>query len=281
MKISCAMTEDLLPLYVDGVCSEESKNAVTAHLQQCPKCRRLAGVEVAVPQVQPDVPKADRAVKKGLKKIRTRWWASILTLLALIPVLFLGWNEYSAQGVAYSNLDELRISDMFMQCLVDGDYGKAYRYLDVESKKQTWLENWFDEEKLANMETDGLEKFCELGEKLEQQLGGFESYEYVGTSKSYKLVESGDEERFVVDQDGSGRHQVTYRIRIGGKEQIFIIEMNNKKVQSFSGGGSFWTDPLAQFCAWGEYLWQDYEGCYYDTELRTYVYYDGRIAKFD
>jgi len=41
-------------------------------------------------------------------------------------------------------------------------------------------------------------------------------------------------------------------------------------VEHFSGGGSFVDDPLAQFSIWSEYLWQDYEGCYFDPELGEY-----------
>lgn len=261
--MNCGIIEDLLPLYLDGVCTEQSKQEVTEHLQQCPRCRKMAGIVVRVPETEPDSPKADRAVKRGLRRIRHRWWASIIVLVACIPVFFLGWNEYSAQGVAYSNLDELRLSDRFMQCLVDGNYAKAFNYMDVDDKKQTWLENWFDEEKLTNMEADGLAKFCQLGEKVEQQLGGFESYEYVGTTANSGFTRSGE-----------AVHQVTYRVRIGTEERILLVNVSQDKVSWIDGGGNFLTDPLAQLCIWGEYLWQDYEGCYYDAQSRTYVYYD-------
>lgn len=39
MKISCAMADDLLPLYVDGSCSDDSKATLEAHLSQCKSCR--------------------------------------------------------------------------------------------------------------------------------------------------------------------------------------------------------------------------------------------------
>lgn len=40
-KLSCAVVQDLLPLYVDGVCSDESKRLVEAHLAECADCRAL------------------------------------------------------------------------------------------------------------------------------------------------------------------------------------------------------------------------------------------------
>ena len=40
MNYNCGIIDDLLPLYVDGACSEESKAAVEAHLTSCEACRR-------------------------------------------------------------------------------------------------------------------------------------------------------------------------------------------------------------------------------------------------
>jgi len=39
MKISCEIIQDLLPLYCDGVCSQDSKQVVEAHLKDCEKCK--------------------------------------------------------------------------------------------------------------------------------------------------------------------------------------------------------------------------------------------------
>ena len=39
MKISCEIIRDLLPLYHDGVCSNESKQMIEEHLSNCEKCR--------------------------------------------------------------------------------------------------------------------------------------------------------------------------------------------------------------------------------------------------
>lgn len=39
MNYNCGIIDDLLPLYVDGACSEESKAAIEAHLASCKACR--------------------------------------------------------------------------------------------------------------------------------------------------------------------------------------------------------------------------------------------------
>lgn len=41
MKYSCEVIKDLLPLYYDDVCSEESKDMVEEHLEECPSCQAL------------------------------------------------------------------------------------------------------------------------------------------------------------------------------------------------------------------------------------------------
>ena len=44
--MTCSIIGDLLPLYIDGCCSEESADLVKGHLQTCAACRRaLAAIE--------------------------------------------------------------------------------------------------------------------------------------------------------------------------------------------------------------------------------------------
>lgn len=39
MKLSCNVVQDLLPLYHDGICSEESRQLVDGHLGECAECK--------------------------------------------------------------------------------------------------------------------------------------------------------------------------------------------------------------------------------------------------
>lgn len=263
MNVTCEIVEDLLPLYVDNVCSVHSRQAVEQHLQECEKCRSAfeRTQAVPVPHFEPDSPVEDKAIKKGFRKIRIRWWAAILIILALVPIAFLGRNEYSGKGAAYANQHERSLGNGFMDCLVEHRYTLAYNYLDIAGLKKEWLEEWFDEETLANMENDAFAKFCEMGGILDDA-GGIESYKYVGIS-------------FVgEDNDGTKIYRIIYKIRFAGKETLFHVDVSEEGVESFHGGGTFVDDPLAQFSIWSEYLWQDYAGCYFDSELGEYVYYD-------
>ena len=38
MKYPCEMIQDLIPLYIEGICSDESKKIVEEHLSLCKSC---------------------------------------------------------------------------------------------------------------------------------------------------------------------------------------------------------------------------------------------------
>ena len=40
MSYPCGIIKDLLPLYIDEVCNEESRQAVETHLAECEACRK-------------------------------------------------------------------------------------------------------------------------------------------------------------------------------------------------------------------------------------------------
>ncbi|MBR3282951.1 MAG: zf-HC2 domain-containing protein [Ruminococcus sp.] len=41
MKYNCDMISDLIPLYIDNVCSQSSRQAIEEHLSECASCRKL------------------------------------------------------------------------------------------------------------------------------------------------------------------------------------------------------------------------------------------------
>ena len=65
-EISCNIIEDLLPLYYDNVCSEESRRLLEDHLSGCVQCREMLTTiksEVEVPLVMDEA-----ATIKGIAK---------------------------------------------------------------------------------------------------------------------------------------------------------------------------------------------------------------------
>lgn len=48
-KITCEIIQDLLPLYYDNVCSNESKKMIEEHLVECNSCKgKLDSIKVDI-----------------------------------------------------------------------------------------------------------------------------------------------------------------------------------------------------------------------------------------
>ena len=89
MKLNCKVIEDLLPLYLDEVCSEESRQLVEEHLSECEECRKLVETitEVQYEKVEQEETVESEVVKRSFKKIRRRWSARIAVTVLIILAL--------------------------------------------------------------------------------------------------------------------------------------------------------------------------------------------------
>ena len=88
--MKCEIVRDLIPLYCDGLCSEEAKAAVEEHIAGCEDCRRLleaAGAEPEIPAPR-TYDEEEARVLRGVKKryARIRWRAVAITVLAVLAV---------------------------------------------------------------------------------------------------------------------------------------------------------------------------------------------------
>lgn len=92
MNMNCKIIQDLLPLYHDAVCSEESKKLVEDHLKGCEMCKRLLEemdkewvVEKSnIDELKP-IEKISKAINKGKRKALIKGIAVTL-MVALILV---------------------------------------------------------------------------------------------------------------------------------------------------------------------------------------------------
>ena len=125
MKLSCEIIQDLLPLYADDVCSPGSRAAVEEHLKTCPDCRGAVN-PLQLPPVKPqEVPGADRAVEKSIKKVRQRWLRSMAAALLVVPVLLLSLNQYFGRGICFTNVDDIFTAHRFLRALENQDWERA------------------------------------------------------------------------------------------------------------------------------------------------------------
>lgn len=88
MKLPCAVTRDLLPLYAENMVEEETKELIHQHLAECSECRkRLSELDqdTAAPV---DTAKPLQSLKKEIRK--RRWYAAVLAALCV----FIGVYAY-------------------------------------------------------------------------------------------------------------------------------------------------------------------------------------------
>ena len=104
MKMDCNVIQDLLPLYADDACSEESREIVQEHLQECESCSRMLE-KMKNEEIETDL-KAERVgvIAYGEKRFRRRTATvgSTVSGVFMIPILaFLVINLISGTAMGW------------------------------------------------------------------------------------------------------------------------------------------------------------------------------------
>ena len=99
MSISCGIIKDLLPLYIDGVCGDESKAAVEEHIGVCETCRAelqamreqlpINGEAQNIKEAETMINLSKRWKKGMIKSLLKGALFAALTIAALLLVLYL------------------------------------------------------------------------------------------------------------------------------------------------------------------------------------------------
>lgn len=91
MKITCDVIEDLLPLYVDDVASEDSRTLIEEHLRECENCKRTLRQMKETDGLSMDeeliCEKEDKTIILHLKKKmlkRIGWIAAVSSLIVIL-----------------------------------------------------------------------------------------------------------------------------------------------------------------------------------------------------
>ena len=92
MKMSCNIIEDLLPLYVDDMVSEDSRKLVEEHLKECPSCRKMQEEMIKENRLsaagnRSNSAKTNKTEAEPLKKIRRRIRKKRIASVVLAVVL--------------------------------------------------------------------------------------------------------------------------------------------------------------------------------------------------
>lgn len=110
MKASCEIIRDLLPLYVDEICSADSKALVEEHLSECQDCRvqcdEMRKKESACLAEKPEVKFTD-GLKKLKNRVGKRTRIAILASVAAVIALF-----FAGEALLNMPLKELKPEDI-------------------------------------------------------------------------------------------------------------------------------------------------------------------------
>ena len=93
MKHECHIVRDLMPLYTEGMLSDESTAFVKAHLETCEDCRGAYGGEETPPFTEADAAQqrvGEAGVLRTLKKkLRKQTWCAIIITAAVVLLVTL------------------------------------------------------------------------------------------------------------------------------------------------------------------------------------------------
>ena len=106
--VTCKIIEDLLPLYADGICSEDSRDIIGQHIAMCPDCREKLDAMTA--KLEKNVKETE--IKNPFKKVRFHYMklaAATLLICALIiapacGIWYLKTNEIYDQGYSWATM---------------------------------------------------------------------------------------------------------------------------------------------------------------------------------
>lgn len=84
-QIDCNVISDLLPLYVDAVCTKQSADIVEEHIKTCEKCKKL--YEEMKIEISTEVPTPTFDNKRIFQNVRKNLFGIIIAMAAMISCI--------------------------------------------------------------------------------------------------------------------------------------------------------------------------------------------------
>jgi hypothetical protein len=213
MKYPCDLIRDLLPLYLDGVCSAESKKAVESHLEVCPACRAYYQTMHEAEKMEMEPQAAGQELRKAasFQKVKKRLLRKQL-LAAAAAVIVLTLIAAAAVGILKQTVDVVEYQENLSVSIEDGDLvgrlqGSGYAQVkiknitaSVQGQERNYLFFYVTATKWDEL-TTGAEVFSEFtlsyGDKGADQVDAV--YYYTGEYADMEAMSSGELQNVIED----------------------------------------------------------------------------------
>ncbi|MGN1090412.1 MAG: zf-HC2 domain-containing protein, partial [Huintestinicola sp.] len=140
MKLPCSIIEDILPLYADNICSEESRQAVDEHCADCMDCsEKLRAMKAVLPESKLEGKPVNPVRKIAAHYVRLSA-VTILGCLIVFSLIFLRMNGDISEKITAKSCE--RAMNDFALHLEKQEYTEAFKDMDFLCY---WKENPADE----------------------------------------------------------------------------------------------------------------------------------------
>ena len=149
MNVPCSVIQDLLPLYHDGICSEESRQLVDAHLGECAECKDVLHTMNEKLILGDDVEKAAPllSVRMTWNKEKRRVFVKALSIALAVCLLLLTawwgltcWDCVPLTGEDFTLLRLSRLEDGHIHVRTTCAYGGVTCSIRYDAEKNALYE---------------------------------------------------------------------------------------------------------------------------------------------
>lgn len=211
MNYPCNLIQDLLPLYLDGVCSEESKTVVEQHLIKCPNCRKYYSamresdeIIIMPPNAEREIQKATsfQSVKKTLFRKQILIAAVSIIVLAVIAFAVISVLKNSVGIVEYENNISVSMIDGSLVGRLNGSqetYIKIIRTtIEADGQEENYLFYYLSDTKWNDLTTSRqvfseyvlcpMDKGADQIDRVYYYTGDYTGIETMGSDKLQEII---------------------------------------------------------------------------------------------
>lgn len=174
--------------------------------------------------------------RKGMRKIRRRWFLSVIAAFLVIPLLLCTVNQVRGEGVCFTNQDDILRGFRFLHAIKNEQYDKAFDMLDSEDvwksltdlAKEEEETSWFLNPGYEQWRVKSKEQFIRQMEEFREQYGAVEK---IGFHAIYRSGTPSDEDYI------PGRWQVEYDLSFGQEKICGGVTLFIRSGKVSNGGG--------------------------------------------